>query len=110
MILSLCQQIKGGGNSVNTAKNKMNTSFNTIESIRTNVAIDNKCAAYLAACDQFEIEAIKFATNENFMSRKSAEEVSLSYAKAKNADCEYNVYAAAHAAECWLSKAWNNAD
>lgn len=88
----------------------MNTSFNTIESIRTNAEITNKAAAYLAACDQFEIEASQFANNENFVSRKSAEEVSIQYAKAKNADCEYAVYAAANAAEVWLSKAWNNAD
>lgn len=88
----------------------MNTSFNTIETIRTNAAITNKSAAYLAACDQFEIEASKFATNENFVSRKSAEEVSLHYAKAQSADCEYAVYIAANHAEQWLSKAWNNAD
>lgn len=30
VILSLCQQIKGGGNSVNTAKNKMSKSSNYI--------------------------------------------------------------------------------
>lgn len=88
----------------------MNTSFNTIETIRTNAEITNKCEAYLAACDTFEIEASKFANNESFVSRKSAEEVSLSYQKAKNADCEYSVYVAAFAAEVWLSKAWNNAD
>lgn len=88
----------------------MNTSFNTIETIRTNAAIINKSAAYLSACDEFEIEASQFANNENFVSRKSAEEVSLSYQKAKNADCEYSVYVSAHAAEIWLQKAWNNAD
>ena len=88
----------------------MNTQFNTIETIRTDATIINKSEAYLAACDSFEVEASKFATNENFVSRKSAEEVSLAYAKAKNADCEYAVYASAHACECWLSKAWNNAD
>jgi hypothetical protein len=92
------------------AKNNMTTSFNTIESIRTNAAIDNKCAAYLAACDQFEIEATRYVNNENLVCRKSAEEVSLSYAKAKSSDSEYAIYAAAHAAEMWLSKAWNNAD
>ena len=88
----------------------MNTSFNTIETIRTNAEITNKAAAYLAACDQFEIEATKFATNENFVSRKSAEEVSLAYSRAKSAQGEYAVYAEAHACEVWLSKAWNNAD
>ena len=88
----------------------MNTLFNTIENISNDKTIVNKSAAYLAACDQFEIEASKFANNENFMSRKSAEEVSLAYDKAKRADCEYNVYVAAFAAEGWLSKAWNNAD
>lgn len=88
----------------------MNTSFNTIESIRTNPAITNRSAAYLAACDEFEKQASVFATNESFMSRKSAEEVSLSYAKAKAENCEYSIYVAAHAAEVWLSKAWNNAD
>ena len=89
---------------------KMNTSFNTIETIRTDATITNKSAAYLAACDEFEIEASKFANNENLVSRKSAEEVSLAYHKAKSADCEYSVYVAANAAETWLSKAWNNAD
>lgn len=88
----------------------MNTSFNTIESIRTNAAIDNKCAAYLAACDQFEIQASQYANNDSFISRKSAEEVSACYVNAQNADCEYTVYVNSHAAEQWLSKAWNNAD
>lgn len=88
----------------------MNTNFNTIETIRTDAAITNKSEAYLAACDSFEVEASNYANNTSFMCRKSAEEVSLAYQKAKNADCEYAVYAAAHAAECWLSKAWNNAD
>lgn len=88
----------------------MNTKFNTIETIRTDATIVNRTAAYLAACDQFEIEATQFATNENFVSRKSAEEVSLRYAKAQSGDCEYAVYAEAHACEAWLAKAWNNAD
>ena len=88
----------------------MNTQFNTIETIRTDSTIINKSAAFLAACDQFEVEASNFSSNENEYSRRCAEEVSLSYAKAKNADCEYSIYAAAHAAECWLSKSWNNAD
>jgi hypothetical protein len=88
----------------------MNTAFNTIETIRTNAAIVNKSAAYLTAMDEFEVEASRFANNENFVSRKSAEEVSLCYAKAKSADCEYSIYAAAHASEVWLAKAWNNAD
>lgn len=88
----------------------MNTQFNTIETIRTNAAITDTVAAYLAACDLFEIEASKFAENENFVCRKSAEEVSLAYEKAKNADGEYNVYVAANACEIWLKKAWNNAD
>ena len=88
----------------------MNTQFNIIETIRTNSEIKNKSVAYLAACDDFEIEASRFANNENFVSRKSAEEVSLRYAEAKTADCEYAVYAAAHACENWLSKSWNNAD
>lgn len=88
----------------------MNTQFNTIETISNDATITNKSEAYLAACDSFEIEASKFANNENFVSRKSAEEVSLAYHKAKNADGEYAVYAAAYAAEVWLKKAWNNAD
>jgi maltodextrin utilization protein YvdJ len=90
--------------------NIMNTQFNTIETIRTDATITNKSEAYLAACNQFEIEASNFANNENFVSRKSAEEVSISYAKAQSADCEYSVYVNAHACEAWLSKAWNNAD
>ena len=88
----------------------MNTNFNTIATIADDKTIENKSAAYLSACDQFEAQASKFATNENFVSRMSAKEVSLAYAKAKNADCEYAVYAAAMLAEGWLSKAWNNAD
>jgi hypothetical protein len=88
----------------------MNTEFNTIETIRTDATITNKCAAYLAACDSFEKEASKFANNENIVSKHSAEEVSLAYAKAKTADCEYMVYVSAKLAEAWLSKAWNNAD
>lgn len=88
----------------------MNTQFNTIETIRINSEIKNKSVAYLAACDEFEMEASKFANNANFVSRKSAEEVSLNYEKAKSADCEYAVYAAAVACEIWLAKSWNNAD
>lgn len=88
----------------------MNTNFNTIETIRTDATITNKSEAYLSACDQFEIEASEFSNNENYVCKKYAEEVSLNYAKAKNADCEYSIYAAAHACEIYLSKAWNNAD
>lgn len=88
----------------------MNTVFNTIETIRTNAAITNKSEAYLAACDIFEVQASQFASNDNFVSRNSAEQVSLAYQKAKHADCEYSIYVSAHAAEVWLSKAWNNAD
>lgn len=88
----------------------MNTSFNTIETIFNDKTITNKSAAYLAACDNFEIQASQYANNDSFVSRKSAEEVSLSYEKAKSADCEYTVYVNAFAAEVWLKKAWNNAD
>lgn len=88
----------------------MNTKFNTIENISNDATITNKSEAYLSACDTFEAEASKFANNENFMSRKSAEEVSLAYEKAKHADCEYSIYVACFAAEKWLEKAWNNAD
>jgi hypothetical protein len=88
----------------------MNTNFNTIETIRTDATITDKVSTYLTACNSFEIEASKFAKNENFVSRKSAEEVSLSYAKAKNADCEYTAYINANHAEKWLEKSWNNAD
>lgn len=88
----------------------MNTQFNTIETIRTDFNISNKTEAYLLACDLFEVEASKFANNENFVSRKSAEEVSLNYAKAKTGDCEYEVYSNCYNAEKWLEKAWNNAD
>jgi hypothetical protein len=88
----------------------MNTEFNTIETIRTDATITNKSAAYLAACDEFEKQASQFATNENFVSRKSAEEVSLNFEKAKSADNEYAIYVSANACEIWLKKAWNNAD
>lgn len=88
----------------------MDTTFTTIEKISNDKTITNKSAAYLAACDIFEINASKFANNENFVSRKSAEEVSLNYEKAKSADCEYSIYVAVFAAEVWLKKAWNNAD
>lgn len=94
----------------NYGEKNMNTSFNTIENIRMNAAIIDKSSAYLAACDEFENQASQFASNENFVCKKYAEEVSLAFAKAKAADCEYSIYAAAHAAENWLSKAWNNAD
>jgi len=88
----------------------MNTNFNTIESIRTNSEIINKSEAYLAACDQFELQASKFAINDNVVSRNSSQQVSLEYEKAKNADNEYSVYAYAHSCEKWLEKSWNNAD
>ncbi len=88
----------------------MNTKFNTIETIRTNPEIKNKSVAYLDACDEFEKQSLQFIQNENFVSRKSSEEVSLAFHKAKEANGEYNVYIAAHACEAWLSKSWNNAD
>jgi hypothetical protein len=88
----------------------MTTKNNTIEEIRTDATIINKSAAYISACDKFELEASKFATNESFISRKCAEEVSLSFSRAKLADCEYSIYTAAHAAEVWLKKAVDNAD
>lgn len=86
------------------------TNFNTIETISNDATITNKSAAYLAACDSFEKEASIYANNENYVSRKSSEEVSLAYAKAKSANCEYMIYVSAKLAEAWLSKAWNNAD
>lgn len=87
----------------------MKATFNTIETIRTDAMITNKSAAYLAACDSFEKDATQFCNNEGFFCKKAAEEVSLSYDKAKHADGEYNVYAAAHACECWLEKAYSTA-
>jgi len=88
----------------------INTKFNAIETIRTDSTIINKSAAYITACNSFEKEASKFASNTNFICRKSAEEVSLAYAKAQTSNCEYSVYTAAHACECWLKKAWNMED
>ena len=88
----------------------MNTQFNTIEMISNDSTIKNKSHAYIISCDAFEKQATQFVTNENFVSRKSAEEVSLNFEKAKNADCEYSIYVAAFAAEVWLKKAYNNAD
>lgn len=87
----------------------MNTNFNTIETISNSSEL-NKSQSYLDACNQFEIEASQFANNESFMSRKSAEEVSLYFAKAKSSNCEFSIYRNCLAAELWLSKAWNNAD
>jgi len=88
----------------------MNANFNTIETIRHDAAITNKSEAYLSACDLFELQASKYANNENFVARKAAEEVSISFAKAKSGDCEYAVYADCFAAEKWLEKAYNMAD
>lgn len=88
----------------------MNTTFNTIETIRTNNSIINKSASYLEACNQFEIQSTQFVNNENYVSRKSAEEVSLAFHKLKSATCEYTTYIAANHCEKWLEKAWNNAD
>ncbi len=88
----------------------MNTLFNTIETISNDSKVSNKAQAYIDACDSFEQEASSYANNENYVCRKSAEQVSIEYAKAKSADCEYAVYTACYAAEAWLSKAWNNAD
>lgn len=85
----------------------MKATFNEIEKIQSS-RIENKSQAYLEACDKFEIEASKFATNENFVCRKYAEEVSLAYHRAKSADCEYMVYSECFAAEKWLERAWNN--
>jgi hypothetical protein len=87
----------------------MNTQFNTIETISNDAAIINKSEAYLAACDLFEKESVQYVGNDSFMCRKSAEEVSLSYARAKYADCEYSVYINAHAAEKWMEQAFKAA-
>lgn len=78
--------------------------YTNIETIRTDASIANKIAAYIAACDQYEVEASQYANHQSFTIRKFAEEVSLSYAKAQSADCEYNVYAAANACERWMEQ------
>jgi len=90
----------------------MNTNFNTIATIADSTFESSiqKRQAYLDACDQFEIQASAYCNNESFVSRKSAEEVSLAYEVAKGCECEYSLYRAALACEAWLSKAWNNAD
>lgn len=77
---------------------------NVIETIRTDKNIDNKTKAYLEACSQFEIEASKIENPKSMISRKSSEEVSISFDKAKKADCEFNVYSHAHATEKWFVK------
>lgn len=86
----------------------MNTQFNTIEEICNGKDI-NKSEAYLLACDKFEVEASKYANHESFLCKKFAEEVSLSFNKAKNADCVYSVYVNTFAAEKWLQKAYETA-
>ena len=94
----------------NLKPTKMEANFNTIEKIRHNSEITHKSKAYLDACDSFELQASKYANNENFIARKAAEEVSIAYAKARSGNCEYAVYAACFAAEKWLEKAYNMAD
>jgi hypothetical protein len=88
--------------------NSINTQFNTIETIYNQNP--NNSDAYMAAMDMFEQQASIYANNDSFVSRKSAEEVSLAYDKAKHTTESYTIYALAHAAEKWLEKAWNNAD
>lgn len=80
------------------------------EAIQLDATITNKSTAYMALMDQFELEASQYANNDNFICRKSAEEVSLKYNSAKGADCEYTLYTLCFGAEVWLKKAWNNAD
>lgn len=82
----------------------MKTTYNQIETIRTDASISNKIVAYLAACDQYEVEASKYATHQSFIIRKFAEEVSLAYAKAQSGDCEYSVYVQANACERWMEQ------
>jgi hypothetical protein len=83
----------------------INSNFNTIETI-CNTPNANKTAAYLAACDMFELQASQFINTKSFMCRMSSQEVSNAYAKAKLATCEYSTYVAAIACEVWLSKAF----
>lgn len=82
----------------------INTQFNTIENISNDATIVNKSAAYLAACDEFELQATELSKQGGFIKTKIAEEVSLAYNKAKGCDNEYSIYAAAHACEIWFSK------
>jgi len=84
--------------------------LNAIETISNDAAIENKSEAYISACNQFEQESLQFVKNENYVARMSCKEVSLAFDKAKKVSGEYNIYAAAHACEKWLEKAWNNAD
>lgn len=85
----------------------INTNFNTVELIYKNNVAD--VAGYMAALDMFELQATQFVSNESFFCRKSAEEVSLAYHKAKNASEPYEIYQHANAAEVWLKTAYERA-
>lgn len=87
--------------------NPINTDFNTIETIYNNNVSD--VAGYMAALDMFELQATQFVGNESFFCRKSAEEVSLSYDKAKHTTEPYEIYRHAAAAEVWLKTAHERA-
>ena len=82
----------------------LNTNYSTIENISNDFTITNKSAAYLAACDEFELQAAEAVINGGFIARKVAEEVSLAYNKAKHCDNEFSIYREALACEIWLSK------
>jgi len=82
----------------------MKTSNNQIETIRTDATIVNKSDAYINACETFFNEVKEFAQDENFMIRKSIQELFNNLEGAKNADCEYSVYAKALACEVWYNK------
>jgi hypothetical protein len=84
------------------------TTFNTIETIRTNSEISNKSQAYLDACNQFEKQASNLLDSENasMFLPNMIREVSLAYHSAKNAGCDYTTYSAAHSCEVWLSKCY----
>lgn len=85
----------------------INTNFNTVELIYKNNVAD--VAGYMAALDMFELQATQFVSNESFFCKKSAEEVSLAYDKAKHTSEPYEIYQHAHAAEVWLKTAYERA-
>lgn len=78
--------------------------FNTVNDL-SNVDSDNKSAQYLEMVRNFANQASEIAKNEvNFFLKMASKEVINYMRKAESADCEYALYANAHAAEKWLEK------
>jgi hypothetical protein len=79
--------------------------FNTVNDL-SNVKAENKTAKYFEMVKAFAKEAgdLLNENKDSFLLGMAFQEIMQCFRKAESADCEYTVYANAHAAEVWLEK------